>query len=152
YQLGEVLRAARRLKEQDVPHLVVYWLEPGRLFQDTQGTGYGVSDEAFQSFFPSDLEAWLFCTHIRPHLLWGLLGPLAGTRTIGVLGYRNEGGTLDVPGMLMVNQCTWAHCLLEAARLLDMSAAELLTEEELEALSGVRNPHGTIIPFPYQEA
>ena len=67
---------------------------------------------------------------------------------MSVLGYRNEGGTLDSPGMLMVNRCTWAHCVLEAARLIGVPEQHLLTKAELAAISGEMSPHGIIIPFP----
>ena len=147
YQLGEVLRAARRLAERQVPHLVVYWLEPGRLNHDYEGE-LRLRGELLASLLPSNLQGWVFCTHTRPHVLWGLLGPLAGSRRLTVLGYRNEGGTLNTPGMLMVNRCTWAHCLLETARVLDVPAESLLMASELASLSGKASPHGCIIPFP----
>jgi hypothetical protein len=50
------------------------------------------------------------------------------------LGYRDQGGTLNVEGMLFVNQCTWAHVVVEAARLLAVDEREILNERELAAL------------------
>ena len=137
YQLAEVLLAARRLSARGIPHAVVYVLEPGRLDADR-----------IQSLFPTAAAACVFLTHTRPHILWGLLGPMMGNRSLSVLGYRNEGGTLDTKGMLMVNGCTWAHCLKAVAQVAGLGIQELLTREELAALSGETNPQGVIIPFP----
>jgi hypothetical protein len=54
--------------------------------------------------------------------------------------------------MLMINRCSWAHCLLETARLLDVPEQHLLTSTELAAISGKANPQGNIIPFPGAES
>jgi phosphoketolase len=67
---------------------------------------------------------------------------------LSVLGYRNRGGTLDTPGMLFVNRCTWAHCVAEAARLLRLPQQELLDEGEIAALAGRAEPQGVIVPHP----
>jgi hypothetical protein len=48
--------------------------------------------------------------------------------------------------MLFVNRCTWAHVLVEAARLLEIPGDQLLTSNELAALRGKVSPHGIIIP------
>jgi len=148
YQLGEVLRACKRLAERNIPAVVVYWLEPGRLHEDCAGTEYGIPTDVLQSLHSPSLSAWVFCTHTRPHCAWGLLGPLLGGRKLAVLGFRNKGGTLDTPGMLFVNRCTWAHCVSEAARLLDWPVQEVLTGHELAALRGEVAPQGLIIPQP----
>ena len=60
------------------------------------------------------------------------------------MGFINKGGTLDVPGMLFVNQTTWAHVLDTAARLLGRGSGTLLSPEERAALAGERSPHGII--------
>jgi phosphoketolase len=137
YQLREVLHAAQRLREREVPHSVVYLLEPCR-----------TSPDAIRMLFNSKEAAAVLLTHTRPHILWGLLGPLMEQRSLVVLGYRNEGGTLDTPGMLMVNGCTWAHCLRAVAEAISLHPQDLLTQKELAALAGGRNPQGVIIPFP----
>jgi len=47
--------------------------------------------------------------------------------------------------MLYVNRCTWAHIVLEAAKLLKVSVTKLLTKKEFAAISGKANPEGVII-------
>lgn len=131
YQLGEVLRASRRLCDRDFPHAVFYMLEPG----------------AVRSY-PFGGSGAVVLTHTRPHAIWGVLGPLHGSAPLSILGYRNEGGTLDTSGMMMVNRCTWAHCLLECARILGTAPGDLLESRELAALHGEASPHGVLIPFP----
>jgi phosphoketolase len=84
-------------------------------------------------------------THTRPETILGLLGPLhTGSATVG-LGYTNHGGTLSTQGLSFVNRCSWAHCLREAARLLQLPEADLLSTEERQALDGKRSPHGVIV-------
>jgi hypothetical protein len=79
-------------------------------------------------------------------VLLGVLGPLhTGPRTRG-LGYINQGGTLNTPGMFFLNRCIWAHVLAETARLVNLPREQLLSQEEREALDGRRSPHGVIIP------
>ena len=110
----EVLRASHRLREREVPHEVVYLLEPAKLKELAPRTA-----------------AWVVVTHTRPHVIHGLLSPLSGNVALTVLGYRNEGGTLDTPGMLMVNGCTWAHAVQAAGRLAGVTQNQLLSGEEL---------------------
>jgi phosphoketolase len=148
YQLTEVLRAAKRLRDRNVPNLVVYWLEPGRLQEDCSGTEYAVRDDIYRLLQPPGVPT-VFCTHTRTHSIWGLLGPrMQDGGRLSVLGYRNRGGTLDTPGMLFVNRCTWAHCVAEAARLLRLPQQELLDEGEIAALAGRAEPQGVIVPHP----
>jgi hypothetical protein len=47
--------------------------------------------------------------------------------------------------MLFVNRCTWAHIVLEAARLLKVPVTKLLTKKDIEAINGKANPEGVII-------
>jgi hypothetical protein len=47
--------------------------------------------------------------------------------------------------MLFVNRCTWAHIVLEAARLLKVPVTKLLTKKEIAAINGKANPEGVII-------
>jgi len=44
-----------------------------------------------------------------------------------------------------VNRCTWAHILLEAAKLLKVPVTKLLTRNEMAAINGKANPEGVII-------
>jgi hypothetical protein len=85
-------------------------------------------------------------THTRPELMLGLLEPLGAPARVGALGYVSEGGTYDTAGLLYVNRSSWAHVVLEAARLLDREPAGLLDPAEREALDGRRNPQGVIVP------
>lgn len=148
YQLGEVLRAAKRLTERNIPHIIVYWLEPGRLQEGCADTEYEIPEDLLRSLHPPRVSALVFCTHTRPHCIWWLIGPLLDGRRLKVLGFRNQGGTLDTPGMLFVNGCSWAHCVSEAAHLLDLPVQEVLMEHELAALRGEAAPQGIIIPRP----
>ena len=148
YQLGEVLAASRRLAERAVAHRVVYLLEPGR-FRAPRSDG----EQAHQAptalrdqLFPDQVQPRLFVTHTRPEVLLGVLGTLhTGPRTSG-LGYINQGGTLNQPGMCFLNRCSWAHSVAEAARLLNVPREQVLSEQEVAALDGRLSPHGVIIP------
>jgi phosphoketolase len=148
YQLMEVLTASRRLADRKIPHRVIYLLEPGRFRAPRSAAeeAHGATPEMRSQLFPSTVLPRLFVTHTRPEVLLGLLGPLhTGAQTVG-LGYINQGGTLSTPGMLFLNRCSWAHCVRQAALLLDLSVDQVLTEEERQALDGKRSPHGVIIP------
>jgi phosphoketolase len=148
YQLGAVLTASQRLAERKIPHRVVYLFEPGRF-----RTPRSAAERAHQApaavreaLFPAPVPRRVWVTHTRPEAILGVLGTLhTGADTSG-LGYSNHGGTLNTPGMLFVNRCSWAHCLAEAARLLDLPRAQLLSAQEVQALDGERSPHGVIIP------
>ena len=148
YQLMNVLQASRRLAERQVAHTVVYLLEPGR-FRRPRSLSEQVhqtSPNVMAMLFPPKVVPRLFVTHTRPETILGLLGPLhTGAQTSG-LGYINHGGTLSTQGLAFVNQCSWAHCVREAARLLQLPDAELLSEDERRALDGKESPHGLIIP------
>jgi phosphoketolase len=137
YQLVEVLAASRRLAQHRIPHATVYILEPARL-----------SSAQIATLFPASASAAIAVTHIRPHVLHGVLAPHAKTPKLKVLGYQNRGGTLDTPGMLFVNGCTWAHTLRAAAQSAGLSEAALLSPEEISALDGAASPQGIIIPKP----
>ncbi|MBX3319535.1 MAG: hypothetical protein KF890_06625 [Nitrospira sp.] len=148
YQLMDVLAASRRLAERPIPHAVVYLLEPGRFRapRSVAEEAHQASPDVIARLFPAKVTPRLFVTHTRPETILGMLGPLhTGSATIG-LGYTNHGGTLSTQGMAFVNRCSWAHCLREAARLLHLTEAELLSEDERRALDGKLSPHGVIIP------
>jgi phosphoketolase len=148
YQLGEVLRASRRLKERSIPHQVNYLLEPGRFrrARSHEEEKHLAPRAVIQRLFPNEIPARLFVTHTRPEPILGLLGELhTGAQTCG-LGYINQGGTLDTPGMHFVNRCSWAHCVAEAARLLNVPRETLLIQGEMQALDGLASPHGVLLP------
>jgi len=148
YQLEEVLKASARLAERQLPHRVVYMLEPGR-FRRPGSAGeqrHAAPSELVVSLYPEATPARLFVSHTRPEVVLGVLQPLhTGYSTTSALGFIGQGGTLTVAGMLFVNRSTWAHALDEAARLLSMSRQDLLTAQELAALDGQASPHGVII-------
>jgi phosphoketolase len=147
YQLGETLRAARRLAERGVAHTVVYMLEPGRFRapRSDREAAHQAPAAVRARCYPAAAEARIFFTHTRPEVLVGVLQPLhTGPRTVG-LGFANHGGTLSVGGLLFVNGATWAHGLDHAARLLGMPREELLTEGERRALDGQASPEGMIV-------
>lgn len=148
YQLGEVLRASCRLAERGIPHQVNYLLEPGRFrrARSHEEELHLAPAAVLQQMFPAEVSARLFITHTRPEPILGLLGMLhTGAQTCG-LGYINQGGTLDTPGMHFVNRCSWAHVVTEAARLLNVPRAEWLSQNEMQALDGLASPHGVILP------
>ena len=147
YQLEEVLKASTRLKERHLPHSVVYMMEPGR-FRTPRSEGEKVCVVPAQlraELYPNSTPARLFVTHTRPESIFGILQPLhTGKDMTSGLGFINKGGTLNVPGMLFVNRCTWVHILLEVARVLGMLQEELLTSEEIAVLSGRASPEGVV--------
>jgi phosphoketolase len=138
YQLVETLRASSRLAEREVPHAVNYLFELGR-FREPRGpreAAHMAGDDVRSHLFPADVPARVFLSHTRPATLLGVLHPLTATgHTIG-LGFVNQGGTLDTPGMLFVNRASWAHAIDGVARLLGLERGGLLTEEEQAVLDG----------------
>jgi phosphoketolase len=148
YQLEQVLKASFRLAQHDVPHSVVYMLEPGR-FRSPRSEGeraHAAPADLQNDLYPDSAVARIFVTHTRPETMLGVLYPLTtGRAHTAALGYVAQGGTLTTPGMLFVNRCTWAHILAEAARVLDVPRQELLTSEEMAALDGRASPEGVII-------
>ncbi|HSW62578.1 MAG TPA: hypothetical protein VLH56_04580 [Dissulfurispiraceae bacterium] len=147
YQLEEVLKASKRLRERDLPHSVVSMLEPGKFRspRSEREAKHLASDSVQADLYPDSLSARVFVTHTRPEILLGTLQSLntGRGRTAG-LGFINHGGTLNVPGMLFVNRCTWAHIVNEVAQVLQMRRDDLLTEEELDVLDGTASPEGVI--------
>jgi phosphoketolase len=147
YQLEEVLKASARLRERNIPHSVIYMVEPGRFRAPRSNREEAhMAPAPFQAeLYPSSVPARIFVTHTRPEVLLGILQPLhTGTYQTGGLGFINHGGTLSIGGMLFVNRCTWGHVLLEVARVLGMLQEELLTSGELAALSGKASPEGIL--------
>jgi phosphoketolase len=147
YQLEGVLKASSRLRVRDMPHAVIYMLEPGR-FRAPRNAGERLhaAPEALRAqLYPDDVPARVFVTHTRPEPLLGMLQPLhTGAQTVA-LGFINQGGTLNTAGMLFVNRCTWAHIVAQVVRLLGLVGEELLSAEEWVALEGKRSPEGIVI-------
>lgn len=147
YQLEEVLKASARLKEKEISHSVIYMIEPGRFRspRTDREKAHLAPSELQTQLYPKEGPARLFVTHTRPEILLGVLHPLntGSHQTVG-LGFINQGGTLNVPGMLFVNRCTWAHILQEVTRILSLSGENLLSSEERAALSGKISPEGIL--------
>jgi phosphoketolase len=147
YQLEEVLKASVRLTKRNIPHSVVYMLEPGRFrFPRTEREAlHSVTASLQADLYPDSAAARIFVTHTRPEPLLGALQPLnTGRGKTSALGFVNRGGTLSVPGMLFVNHCSWAHILNEAAGILQLRRDDLLSAEEIAALDGKASPEGPI--------
>jgi len=147
YQLEEVLKASARLKERNVPHSVIYMLEPGRFRtpRSDREKAHMAPAQFHGELYPSSVPARIFVTHTRPEILLGILQPLhTGFGQTGALGFINQGGTLNVPGMLFVNRCTWAHILLEIVCVLRLAKEDLLTSKELLVLNGKASPEGIL--------
>ena len=147
YQLEEVLKASARLRERKVPHSVVYMMEPGRFRfpRSEREKAHNASDDMQKRLYPDSVQARIFVTHTRPEPMLGLLQSVnTGRDKTSALGFINHGGTLNVPGMLFVNRCTWAHIILEVAHITGMPVKGLLTSEEMNALSGKASPEGII--------
>ena len=99
-----------------------------------------VSAEALEALFPQRLPR-LILTHTRPEPMLGLLRRLdGGPERTRALGYLSRGGTLDTPGMLFANRCTWAHAAVACADLLGADAADVLTPGEMAAVRGEAHP------------
>jgi phosphoketolase len=108
YQFEEALKASQRLAERQLPHAMVYLLEPGRFRapRSEREAAHHASTSLIETLFPAQVQPRIFLTHTRPETILGVLGTLhTGSQTCG-LGYINEGGTLNTPGMLFRNRCT----------------------------------------------
>ncbi len=146
HQLMEVLKASLRLTSHGVAHSIIYVQEPGKL-REARNAGekeHCVPDEVLDALLPAHITSLLLVTHTRPEGMVGLLQRLWQGRKLKALGFINDGGTLDVEGMLYVNGCSWGHIVQHGARLLGLEANSVLSREETDALSGRRSPDGVI--------
>lgn len=148
YQLVEVLYAASRLKERHIPHCVIYILEPGR-FRAARNEGEK-AHLAHMQLIPEQCNTMVLACHTRPELMVGMLRPFWQGKKLEALGFINEGGTFDVAGMLYVNQCSWAHMLRAAARLLEINEGTVLDQQEIQALDKKCSPDGVIRDMPHR--
>lgn len=119
YQLLEVLKASKKLAAKKVPHSIVYIQEPGKL-RGPRNEGeqrHGISDKTLKEIIPPHTKEIVLVTHTRPEPMVGTLSRLLQGKHYRALGFINEGGTLDVDGMLSVNRCSAAHILDAALEL-----------------------------------
>lgn len=143
YQLSAMLRASQRLSEHRQSWRLVYLQEPGRFGQprDALEAEVCASDAQCLSLFPERYSRRVMLTHMRPEVFRGHLSRLLpDPRHSRVLGYVNQGGTLDEAGMLFANRCTWAHVLLAVAEVTTSDPQQWLNEVEWAAASGSGDP------------
>ena len=143
YQLMEVRRAAVRLRDRGRSVRVTCIVEPGRLRapRDAYEAAFVLGDDPLRALFPPGLPR-LLVTHTRPEPLIGVLRRIdEGPARLRAHGYLSRGGTLDAPGMLFANRCTWAHLVASAAALLQTDLRGLLTGPEAAAVGGHGDPH-----------
>lgn len=154
YQLEQVLAASARLADRGVAHSVVYLVEPGR-FRAPRSDGEAAHlapQQVRADLYPDDVPARVFVSHTRPEAILGALQPLhTGWQRTAGLGFTNHGGTLNVAGLLYLNNCSWAHVLAETARVTDRPLDSLLGPAELDALASRRSPEGVIVPGSAQD-
>jgi phosphoketolase len=142
YQAVEALAAHDRLAGRGVASCVTLVLEPGRFRsgRDPIETASTAPDHVVRGLFPAGLPRILL-THTRPEPMTGLLRRLdKGPGRLRALGYLSRGGTLDVPGMLFANRCTWAHAVDAAMAIAGLRQTGLLTEDERRAIEGNGDP------------
>jgi phosphoketolase len=146
YQLVEALKASERLRKKKVPHIVSYIIEPGkfRAARSKGETAHLADAKVIKNIMPDSIKQVVMLTHNRPELLVGTLFPLLNGRKFSVLGFINEGGTLNVQGMLFVNKCSWAHAIKEVAAMGKKAVSSLLSDNEVKAISGKLSPVGVI--------
>lgn len=149
YQLVEVLKASERLAHAGIEHAVIYMQEPGRfrMPRDAREAESMGKPELIEELFPNTVSARVFVTHTRPGAMIGTVWPLLINPVQSpVLGYLNQGGTLDENGMLFANQSTWAHVVAASVVALSDQPEVLLNEDEFGALMGVSEPGAIFKP------
>ncbi|ASC65764.1 xylulose 5-phosphate 3-epimerase [Achromobacter denitrificans] len=142
YQLEEALKARAHLARLGHECCVSVVLEPGRLRipRDELESAFVLPDAALRALFPAGLPRVLLC-HTRPEPMLGVLRRLDdGPARTRALGYISRGGTLDVPGMLFANRCTWAHAVDAAAAVAGWRREDVLDAPRLQAIDGRGNP------------
>lgn len=147
YQLTEVLKASKRLRQADIPHIVSYVQEPGK-FRNARSrdeAAFLSSDEIRHHLIPNHIEHVQLVVHTRPEIIAGSLTDWAGKRSVKQFGFINHGGTLNAGGLLCINASSWAHVLRNAAQTLAIDERNLLEEDEREALDHKRSPDGIIV-------
>lgn len=146
YQLRECLRAAKRLKEHDIPVALSYIFEPGR-FRSPRNSGerdHLAPDTVRSSVLaPHTSSVFLIC-HTRPEPMVGALQGMWNGKSVQGFGFINEGGTLGADGLLWINKTSWLHILREYLRTIGKEENGILSHEEREALDGKRSPDGIV--------
>lgn len=150
YQLDEAIEAHAHLAQRGKRACVTVILEPGRLRipRDAIEAGFTDDDATLATLFPPSLPR-VILTHTRPEPMLGLLRRIdTGPATTCALGYISRGGTLDVPGMLFANRCTWAHAVDAAATVAGWKRADVLNEAQRNAVDGGGDPTALHIATP----
>ncbi len=148
YQLDEVIRAHEHLARLGKRSCVTAILEPGRLRipRDAIEAEFVDDDATVQALFPPAMSR-VIVTHTRPEPMLGLLRRIdSGAERTRALGYINRGGTLDVPGMLFANRCTWAHVIDAAASMAGWNREALLDRAQRAAIDGSGDPNCLLNP------
>jgi len=142
YQLEEALKAHDHLARLGRASCVSVVIEPGRLRlpRDAWEARFVDRDDTLHALFPPGLPRVLL-SHTRPEPMLGILRRLDdGPAKTRALGYISRGGTLDVPGMLFANRCTWAHAVEAAAAVASWRRDDVLDAVFRRALDGIGNP------------
>lgn len=142
YQLEEACKAASRLAARGRRVVVTAMAEPGRfrMPRDRIEGLFTASDVSLGALFPPGLPR-LVVSHTRPEPMLGLLRRIdCGPERTAARGYISRGGTLDVPGMLFANRCSWAHLIEAAAPLAGWGRDQLLSPRERAILDGHGHP------------
>jgi phosphoketolase len=141
YQLREALRAAERLTVRGYRVCVTCIIEPGRfrVARDEFEAVAVVDADQRARYLPETLRKVVVC-HTRPQAIAGLWWDASSGARAHYLGFNNQGGTLDVFGMLFANKATWAHIAQAAAAVLGSPISKFLDEEEQRAVEGSGNP------------
>lgn len=142
YQLDAALAAQRHLAARGRRACVSVVLEPGRLRvpRDAIEAAFVADDARVQALFPPELPRVLL-SHTRPEPMLGVLRRIdSGPARTRALGYISRGGTLDVPGMLFANRCTWAHAVDACTAVAGWPREELLDAPLRDALDGRGDP------------
>ncbi|MDT4816208.1 phosphoketolase [compost metagenome] len=149
YQLEEALKARDHLAARGHECCVSVVIEPGRLriARDELESVFVLPDADVRALFPPGLPRVLLC-HTRPEPMLGILRRLdGGPARTRALGYISRGGTLDVPGMLFANRCTWAHAVDAAAAVAGWRRQNVLDPPRLRAIDGHGKPADLLAPL-----
>src|SRR5690554_1207187 len=127
YQLEEALKAQAALERVGHAVCVTVIIEPGRLRipRDELESAFVVDDATLNRLCLPSLPR-VILTHTRPEPMLGILRRIdSGPAKTRALGYISRGGTLDVPGMLRANRCTWVDAIRAATAVTGWELADL---------------------------
>jgi phosphoketolase len=148
YQLDEAIKAQQHLADLGRRACVTVVLEPGRLRipRDAMEAEFVDDDATVSALFPPG-QPRVILSHTRPEPMLGILRRIdSGPARTRALGYISRGGTLDVPGMLFANRCTWAHAVDAAAAAAGWNRDALLDRAQRAAIDGVGSPGDLLRP------